>query len=157
MAARRQKENPAKFPIASLLKRLLQLFRERVDEELRPHGATAAQLPILFTLEREPGISGAKLARLCTVTPQTTQVLLRGIELSGWIVRSKHPENERILLAELTPAGKRVLAKARTVVGDIYEAMLDGLSPEEIHELEKLLSRCATNLDVGLQKSPQQR
>jgi DNA-binding MarR family transcriptional regulator len=149
MAARFSKEISAKYPVASLLKRLLQLFRERADEELRPYGATAAQLPILFALEREPGISGAKLARVCSVTPQTTQVLLRVLEAHGWIVRSKHPENERILLAKLTPSGQRVVAKSRNVVKAIYEAMLDGLSPHHVQELEGLLSRCAANLDGG--------
>jgi DNA-binding MarR family transcriptional regulator len=149
MASGSQKEISAKFPVASMLKRLLQLFRERVDEELRPYGATAAQLPILFALDKEPGISGASLARVCTVTPQTVQVLLRSIEANGWIVRSRHPENERILLVKLTPAGKRVLAKARAVVGHIYDAMLDGLSPQEAHQLEMLLARCAANLDLG--------
>jgi DNA-binding MarR family transcriptional regulator len=148
MVARLPKEISAKYPVASLLKRLLQLFRERADEELRPHGATAAQLPILFALEREPSISGAKLARVCSVTPQTTQVLLRGLEANGWVVRSKHPENERILLAQLTSAGKRVVAKSRTVVRDIYDAMLDGLSARDVQELEELLSRCAANLDA---------
>src|SRR5271166_50043 len=100
-----RKQNISNYPVASLVKRLLHLFKERLEEELRPYGATAAQLPILFALEREPGVSGAKLARVCTVTPQTVQVLLRGIEANGWIVRSKHPENERILLARLTPDG----------------------------------------------------
>jgi DNA-binding MarR family transcriptional regulator len=154
MALSRQKENLTSYPIASLVKRLLHVFKERLEEELRPHGATAAQLPILFALEREPGISGAKLARACTVTPQTTQVLLRGIEANGWILRTKHPENDRILLAKLTPEGKRVLARARIVVRDIYEAMLDGLSAEEIKELGSLLSRCAANLDLGKRVHP---
>lgn len=148
MAPPPRKENIPSYPVASLVKRLLHLFKERLEDELRPYGATAAQLPILFALEREPGVSGAKLARVCTVTPQTVQVLLRGIEANGWIVRSKHPENERILLAKLTPAGKRVLARSRLVVRDIYEAMLDGLSEGEIREMESLLSRCAANLDL---------
>ena len=146
MAIPQKKENSSKYPIAALLKRMLQSFRERSDEELRPYGATAAQLPILFTLEREPGISGAKLARLCTITPQSTQVLLHTIEANGWIVRQKHPDNERMLLARLTPAGKRVVTKSHAIVRDIYAAMLEGLSPLEVSQLEGLLARCAANL-----------
>ena len=157
MAHPREKENSVNYPVAKLVKRLLQLFKERLEEKLRPCGATAAQLPILFALERDPGISGAKLARACTVTPQTTQVLLRGIEANGWILRSKHPENERILQSRLTPAGKRVLARSRVVVGEIYEGMLEGLSPDQVTELQSLLSRCTANLEAGRTAAPPTR
>jgi DNA-binding MarR family transcriptional regulator len=140
-------ENSSSYPIASLIKRLLQLFRDGMDERLRPWGVTAAQLHVLAKLEYEPGISGARLARACMVTPQSTQVLLRGIEKNGWIRRTKHPENERILLATLTPSGKRILAKSRTAVGQVYEQMLDGLAAKDMHALESLLTHCATNLE----------
>jgi DNA-binding MarR family transcriptional regulator len=149
MPACHPSDNSSSYPIASLVKRLLQLFRDGLDEKLRPWGVTAAQLHVLAKLEYEPGISGARLARACMVTPQTTQVLLRGIEENGWIRRAKHPENERILLATLTPAGKRILAKSRTAVGLVYEQMLDGLAAKEVHALESLLTHCAGNLETG--------
>jgi DNA-binding MarR family transcriptional regulator len=141
------KEISSNYPVAGLLKRLLQLFREGLDEALRPHGATGAQVRILAALREEPGTSGARLARICMVTPQTIQVLLRAIEDNGWIVRRKHPENERILLATLTPSGRRILVRSRTAVGHIYKQMLHGLPPEEVQHLEKLLSNCAANLE----------
>ena len=90
-------ENSSSYPIASLVKRLLQLFRDGLDEKLRPWGVTAAQLHVLAKLDYEPAISGARLARACMVTPQTTQVLLRGIEKNGWIRRTKHPETSALV------------------------------------------------------------
>jgi MarR family transcriptional regulator, organic hydroperoxide resistance regulator len=147
MAVRREEQNSSQYPVASLAKRVLHLFRDVLDEELRPCGVTAAQLHVLFKLEDEPGISGAKLARTCKVTPQTTQVLLRGIERNGWIARTRHPENDRILLATLTPLGKRTLASSRKAVGHIYKQMLRNLTPREVRKLEALLSHCAANLE----------
>jgi DNA-binding MarR family transcriptional regulator len=149
MHVRRTEENSTNYPIASLVKRLLQLFRKGLDEKLRPCGVTAAQLHVLAKLEHEPGISGARLARACMVTPQTTQVLLRSIEKNGWIVRTRHPENERILLATLTPLGRRILARSITAVGQIYSQMLDGLAAKDVSALESLLSQCAANLESG--------
>jgi DNA-binding MarR family transcriptional regulator len=157
MPVRRTEENSVNYPIASLVKRLLHLFRESLDEKLRPCGVTAAQLHVLAKLDHEPGISGARLARACMVTPQTTQVLLRGVEKNGWIVRTRHPENERILLATLTPSGKRVLARSRTAIGHIYRQMLDGLAAKEVHALESLLTRCAANIESGRTGASQAR
>jgi DNA-binding MarR family transcriptional regulator len=151
MVARNASENAhdtkAIYPVAVLVKRLLQLFRETLEEALRPYGLTSAQLHILAVLDAEPRISGARLARKCQVTPQTTQVLLRGIEANGWIVRAKHPENGRILLAELTASGKHILERSRASLGSTYEEMLLGFSAGDIATLEALLSRCTANLE----------
>lgn len=149
--------NSSSYPVAALVKRVFQLFRETLDEKLRPFGVTTAQLHVLAKLDHEPGISGAKLARACMVTPQTTQVLLRGIEKNGWILRTKHPENERILLATLTPAGKRVLARSRTAVGRIYKQMLRDLAAQDVRALETLLSQCVANLESGRTSAPEAR
>src|SRR5271170_7773385 len=157
MSASPAKENATNYPVAVLVKRVLQLFREALDEKLRPHGVTAAQLHVLAKLDHEPGISGAKLARACMVTPQTTQVLLRGIEKNGWILRKKDPENERILLATLTPSGKRILAKSRTAIGNIYKQMLRDLAAQDVRALEALLSQCAANLESGRTSTPRAR
>jgi DNA-binding MarR family transcriptional regulator len=147
MAAGSIQENTSSYPVASLMKRGIQLLRDGLDEVLRPHGVTSAQLHVLGVLDRDPGISGAKLARTCWVTPQTTQVLLRGIEAKGWVERSRDPENDRILLARLTPAGKRALTRSRAALGGIYADMLDGFSERDVRALEALLSRCVANLE----------
>ena len=148
MTANQNNKIPSDHPVAFLAKRLLQLTREALEEELRPHGVTSAQMHVLAVLDREPGISGAKLARNCMVTPQTTQVLLRGIEAKGWIARRKHPENERILLATLTKDGRGALAQSRAVFGRIYGKMLGGFAPPEIEMLEALLCRCVVSLET---------
>ncbi len=157
MPGRATKENINNYPVASLVKRVLHLFREVLDEKLRPWGVTAAQLHVLAKLQQEPGISGASLARTCMVTPQTTQVLLRGIEKNGWVVRRKHPENERILLATLTLSGKRVLARSRTAIGQIYEEMLRDMAAKDVRALEALLSQCLANLESSRTGASQAR
>ena len=157
MPAPRPEERTNSYPLASLFKRVLQLFREALDEKLRPFGVTAAQLQALARIDYEPGISGASLARACMVTPQSTQVLLRGIEKNGWVRRTRHPENERILLATLTPSGKRVLARSRTAINDVYEQMLHDFPPMDVHALEALLLRCSANLEAGRTAPPEAR
>jgi DNA-binding MarR family transcriptional regulator len=148
MADGRAKEVASNYPVAALLKRGIQLLRDSFDEALRPYGVTSAQIHLLSALERDPGISGAKLARTCLITPQTAQVSLRGIEAKGWILRRADPENERILLARLTPSGKRTLTRGHVVLGRIYSQMLSALTREEAGTLESLLSRCVASLEL---------
>ncbi len=133
--------------VASLLKRVLSQFRDSLEDALRPYGITASQLHVLAMLDRQPGISGAKLARLCMVTPQSMQALITMVEASGWIVRSRHPENERILLATLTPQGEKILSRARRAVHVIESRMLKDIPPAEVCKLEGLLEECSANLE----------
>ncbi len=60
-----------------------------MDEQLKPEGVTTAQLQVLKTIRTEPGASGAQLARLCYMTPQSAQALLKGLEDDGWITRDQ--------------------------------------------------------------------
>src|ERR1700719_1137251 len=90
---------------AQMMKRIMIHFRSQMDEKLRPQGVTTAQLHVLKVIRDEPGASGAQLARACYMTPQSAQALLKSLEHGGWITRTKDPENERILIAQLTPSG----------------------------------------------------
>ncbi len=135
--------------IARLLKRVVTLFRDALEETLRPYGVTAAQLRVLAKLDQEQGLSGAKLARLCAVTPQTMQALIAAIEGNGWIRRKHHPENERILLARLTPAGERILSQCHNAVEAIEKRMLRDFLSVDTASLGSLLDRCANNLQTN--------
>src|ERR1700712_4092720 len=94
---------------AQMMKRIMIHFRSQMDEKLRPQGVTTAQLQMLKVIRDEPGGSGAQLARACYVTPQSAQALLKSLEDGAWITRTKDPENERILIARLTPSGMELL------------------------------------------------
>src|SRR6202045_3818011 len=83
---------------AQMMKRIMIHFRGQMDEKLRPQGVTTAQLQVLKVIRDEPGGSGAQLARACYVTPQSAQALLKSLEGGGWILRTKNPVNERILI-----------------------------------------------------------
>ena len=128
------------------MKRALISFRSRVDEQLRPHGVTSAQLQLLHAVSLAPGGSGAEFARLCHVTPQTAQGLLTRAVRQGWIRRGKDAHNERLVTAELTPAGERLLAEADRIAAAIEAEMWAGVQAGEIAALNGLLARALTQL-----------
>jgi DNA-binding MarR family transcriptional regulator len=131
---------------AQMMKRILIHFRSQMDEALRPQGVTTAQLHILKTIREEPGVSGAQLARLCYVTPQSAQSLLTGLERGGWIVRNKGRENDRILAARLTAEGEELLQSAEKMVKVIEGKLWRGVAEGSIEALNKVLEQCLANL-----------
>jgi DNA-binding MarR family transcriptional regulator len=133
--------------VLKLTRRMTTLFRERLEEQLKPLSITAAQLQLLAALMKEPGTSGAHISRCCQVTPQTTHALLAAVEKRGWVSRTPHPENARVLLATLTPQGQRVFTKGKAIAIKLQDRMLSSLTSAEVRQLEAILAQLIENLD----------
>lgn len=131
------------------MKRIMMHFRLRVDEQLRPQGATAAQMQVLFAVRNAPASSGAQLARSCYITPQTTQALLKHLEKSGFIVRGKDPVNDRIVTMTITPAGDRLLQSVEKTVQKLQDELWNGVSDRELGQFNHLLESCMCNLGIA--------
>jgi DNA-binding MarR family transcriptional regulator len=132
---------------ARLMKRLLNHFRAEMDDKLQPYGVTKAQIQILVAIRDAPASSGAHLARLCEVTPQSVQGLIQKVEESGWIVRGKDSVNDRIITASLTPAGEELLRAVDTVVKQIEDKVWAGIEVKQIEGLGIVLERCLRNFE----------
>src|ERR1700734_1243003 len=81
-------------------------LRQRLDAELARLGVTAPQNAALLAVAGNPRISNAELARAAFVTPQTMQAILVNLERAGLIARSPHPLHGRVIMTELTEAGR---------------------------------------------------
>ena len=131
-----------------LLKAVLQGFRIRLDAELLPLGITTAQLRVLWTVEENPRASGAQVARLCSVTPQTGQALLAKLEAHGWLERRASAESERVLVAELTASGRRVLLQAKKLAERLDACVWKSLDKRELARLDTVLGAAVANLQL---------
>ncbi|MFW1123090.1 MarR family winged helix-turn-helix transcriptional regulator, partial [Vibrio parahaemolyticus] len=67
------------------------------------------QFVVLTMLKAYPGLSGADLARVALLTPQTVSVIIRNLERDGAIRKSPHPVHGRVLQWTLTSHGTTLL------------------------------------------------
>lgn len=121
------------------LRRTQHAVRTRLDADLAATGLTMPQLTVLASLDREGELSASDLAREFGMSAQTVNVLVKGLESSRLVRRNRHPAHGRILLASLTPAGKRALALGRTVGLDVEDRLLSSLSATDRRLLLRLL------------------
>ena len=138
--------------IAYLLKSLHHSLRQVMDEALRRQriDMSFAQFATLYTLEAEPGVAGAELARRGFVTAQTMNTTLRRLEQDGDIERRPHPVNMRADSWYVTKAGQVKLDRAKVVGAAVWTRMLAALKSGEVAQLQSLLERCITGLDEQL-------
>jgi DNA-binding MarR family transcriptional regulator len=136
--------------IGFLLKSLQHTLRQTIEEALRNKGIelSFAHFAALFTIESEPGITGAKLARRAMVSAQTMNSALRKLESDGRIERRPHPESRRADSWTVTGEGLELLNQARAVGNGIFERMLAPLDRAETAALESSLRRCIAALEA---------
>jgi DNA-binding MarR family transcriptional regulator len=130
-----------------LLRQAWQALSAALDLALRPHGLTGPQYGVLSVLAREPGASGADLARACNTTPQAMNGVLATLEREALIERRPHPTHGRILQATLTSEGERRLEAANPAVRALRRTIERGFSSDEIATVKSWLVETAQRLE----------
>jgi DNA-binding MarR family transcriptional regulator len=131
-----------------LLRQAWQAFRSAMETTLRAHGLTGAQYAVLSVLARDPGMSGADLARACNTTPQAMNGVLATLERDGLVERHPHPTHGRILQVALTREGERRLEAATPAVRALEEVIEEDLSPDQIAAVKAWLVASAQRLET---------
>jgi DNA-binding MarR family transcriptional regulator len=133
-----------------LIKELQQRLRTRIEARIRAKGLWLSfpHSAVLMTLNEEPGLSGAQLARRNSVTAQTMNGLLMPLEQKGLIERRADPENARVLQCFLKPKGVQVLQEGMHEAATVFNQMLGKLSNKEREEFRRILQRCISALQA---------
>jgi len=130
-----------------LLRQAWHAFRGAMEATLRAHDLNGAQYAVLSVLARDPGMSGADLARACNTTPQAMNGVLATLERAGLVERHPHPTHGRILQVSLTPEGQRRLEAATPAVRELEDAIEAGLPAKDVAAVKGWLVASAERLE----------
>ena len=131
---------PQMHAVTSLM-RVQQLVINRLDEILKPHGLTFARYEalVLLTFSRAGSLPLGKMGRRLQVHPTSVTSIVVRLERAGLVVRRRHPEDGRTVLAEITEAG-RALVEAATADLVAADFALGALSEEDLRRLSAMLT-----------------
>lgn len=126
------------------LRKLTRLVTQRYDRELAAAGLNLNQYSILKRAARVPQAVGA-LAREIGMDRTTLSRDLKPLDAAGWIELVASEDDARQRLIHLTPAGKRVLAKAHPLwrkAQDDVDARLGSTHVQALHaHLDRAMAR----------------
>jgi DNA-binding MarR family transcriptional regulator len=133
------------------LRTVMQTLRQNIEGALRKRGIDLSfvHAMVLKTLAKEPGISGAQLARRVTVTAQSMSGLLRGMEALGLVLREAHPENRRTDCWYMTTLGLKEMQRAGEIVEGVMGRIRASMSKADAAKLVELLRQCTAALQAG--------
>lgn len=126
-----------------LLSQAAQAYRNRASRALSDLGITPPQFTVLTMLAAYPGQSGADIARLALLTPQTVSVIVANLEKGSLIKRLPHKVHGRIQTLELTKSGRALLAAARERMHALERELTDGMSSKQERTVRRWLVRIA--------------
>src|SRR4029077_1445316 len=111
------------------VQRAARALARRFDDALRPLGLTNGQFSLMMSLNRPKPPGMASVASLLAMDRTTLTAALKPLERRGLIVVMTDPADKRGRLMTLTPAGRRLLARA-TPIWERTHAELEGLLPD---------------------------
>lgn len=137
----RQWDETHRMRAVTSLMRVHQLVLTELDELLRPLNLTFARYEVLVLLSfsRRGSLPLGKIGERLQVHATSVTPLVKRLENSGFITRSRHPEDGRAVLAAITPAGRDVLQQATDLIVDAKFA-LGAMSESECDRLTELLT-----------------
>jgi DNA-binding MarR family transcriptional regulator len=129
-----------------LLKQASSALRAAMEAVLRPLGMSVTHYSCLELLAQRPGLSNSDLARGAFVTRQSMSVLLQSLERDGFVTRPGEAPVGKVLPTQLTPRGRRSLAKATAAVRSVEVRMVGGMTDAQQSEAFAILQRMIRSL-----------
>ena len=126
-------DNQLCFPLYAAAREVIKKYHPF----LAPLDLSYTQYVVLMVLWEHKRISAKELGEKLHLDSGTLTPLLKGLEKRGLIIRMRNPEDERVLLIELTPEGEALREPAAEIPGKLAGCMR--LTPEEGMELYRLL------------------
>jgi DNA-binding MarR family transcriptional regulator len=128
-------QGPAMAAATSIM-RAQQLVLAAVDHALAPFELSFARFEVLVLLSfsRNGALPMGKMGDRLMVHPTSITSTVDRLEEQGFVQRARHPDDRRIVLAEITPEGCRVVLAATTAV----EATSFGLASYATDDLDAL-------------------
>ena len=122
------------------LMRVQQLVLAELDELLRPHGLTFARYEalVLLTFSRAGSLPLGKMGERLQVHPTSVTSIVDRLEAAGHVVRRRHPQDGRAVLAEITESGRAVVEAATADLVNAKFALAD-VPVEDLRALSALL------------------
>ncbi len=120
------------------------------SERLLRLGISMAQLHILFTLQRQGEMPMSRLADTLNVSLSNATGLIDRIEERGFVERTRVPEDRRIVLIRVTPAGTRMLEEVDALSDDLLRGVLARLGRSRLAGVAQAVTDLRLALDEAL-------
>jgi DNA-binding MarR family transcriptional regulator len=127
--------------IGFLLSKAYQRICALYKEQFGAYNLTPQQFGLLRFLWEEDGITQVELSTRSQIDRTTIGGLVDRLEQSGLLKRVAHPGDRRAYRILLTERGKQLEAEMMPLCQELYNRILEPLTPREVESLTAILQK----------------
>ncbi len=128
-----------------LRRQCLQIYNHKM-------GIAWEYIPVLEYIKTHPGCIQADISNKLNVTPAAVTQSTKSLESAGLIEKKIKKDNLRVKQMYITEQGIAAAKRGTEIFDNIDSVMYDGLTDEDIVNLETLLDRVSQNLKNHINK-----
>jgi DNA-binding MarR family transcriptional regulator len=111
-------------------------------------GISMAQVHLLNSVQRRGEMTMSQLAEMLDISLSNATGLVDRIEERGFLERVRVPEDRRVVLIRITPAGSRMLEEADALSDEILRNVLGRLRPGQLTGVAQAVADLRAALDA---------
>jgi DNA-binding MarR family transcriptional regulator len=144
----------------SILEAIVYLYTEsrRVTKEVaRRAELTGPQLTVLKVLEGVGDLSLSELSERIRAQNSTVTGIIDRMEREGLVTRVRSSEDRRVVHIRLTTKGAKIASDIPVEPMEVFRSALDSLSPSEVRDLLRILTKIAQRVQNLVQQPPRSK
>jgi DNA-binding MarR family transcriptional regulator len=122
------------------------LMAEAMEHDLRERGLTRARAAVIAFLHRGGPMRQRDLAEALRVSARNVTGLLEGLEATGFVARTVHPNDRRATLVTLTEQGKAVAKAMQTDEQRLARFLFADVADDDMDRFAATLDHALTQL-----------
>ena len=143
--------NTSEAPAHLALRKFLKLFRylRQYARQIDEHGIKPWQLSVLLFLKEAGPATVGQVQEYLYQSPSTASNVVAQLEKAGYVTRTRSEADNRVVIVELTPAGRE--QAERTPLGGIplLRRRLNALSEERLERINDALADIMELMEVA--------
>ena len=143
---RRAREYDVAQDIGFALTQAARAYQQAMNAELAPYGVTVRQSQVVGWFRKNGDLSHCQLARFLRIDPATLAGVMERMERDGLILRIVDRSDRRRKLIRLNHHAEELGETVVECSARVCARAVQGLSPQEIDALRRLLKRILQNL-----------
>lgn len=136
--------NSALHKFLLIHRHLRQVARQMDEQGLRPRQFAV----LLYLLEQDSATVSEIQAHLYT-SPSSASTIISQLEDAGYVTRTRSEEDNRVVIVQLTPAGKEVAQKTPLGGVALLRRRLDSLPEDRLKMLDEAMSDLIRLMEVS--------
>jgi DNA-binding MarR family transcriptional regulator len=139
-------------PVQSImdsLRRIVRALRTSTRSSESETGLRTAQVFVLQQMKKFEPLSLNDLAERTYSHQSTVSLVVQTLVKAGYVRRSRHKKDRRILVLETTPKGKLILQKHQPAIQKRFSGVLEAMAPKDRKEFARLLELFVTEAGLG--------